>query len=43
MKKIKADQEAYEKEKKLYKDKVRPLVQFLRRHKLPFNNAHVGT
>ena len=42
MKKMKAEQEAYEKQKKQYKDKVRPMVKFLRKHKLPFNNAHVG-
>ena len=35
-------QEAYKKEKEEYKIRVRPLVNFLRKHKLRFNNAHVG-
>lgn len=36
------DKERYEKDKAAYKVRVRPLVQFLKKHKLRFNNAQVG-
>lgn len=39
---LKALQEAHLKESKEYKERVQPLVRFLRGNKLRFNHAHVG-
>jgi len=41
--KIKALQEAHLKEAAAYKQRVRPLVHFLRKNKLRFSHAQVGS
>ena len=40
--KIQALREAYKKEADEYKQRVRPLVNFLRKNNLKFNHAQVG-
>lgn len=39
---MEALREAYRKEAEAYKNRVRPLVKFLRQHRLRFTTAHVG-
>ena len=40
--KLKAERDAYLKEEQEYKDKIRPLVHFLRKKQLKFSHAQVG-
>ena len=39
---LKAEKEAYLKEAKEYKERIRPLVHFLRSNKLKFSHAQIG-
>lgn len=42
LERLKAEKEAYLKEANQYKERMRPLVQFLRSNKLKFSHAQIG-